>query len=154
MISGTLPNNTVWWISKDGKKVWIESNQLENQKFIDKGYNIVKDRIFNPKIRKQVGELAGSRLERRLYKDAWIITLDAFLDIYPDLISAIGNKTIEEKKKQRQTKSTKSKTKSKILPRELPKDIDKNKEDEDEQEYVNENGKEKKQEKIIEKSYF
>lgn len=154
MISGTLPNNTVWWISKDGKKVWIESNQLENQKFIDKGYNIVKDRIFNPKIRKQVGELAGSRLERRLYKDSWIITLDAFLDIYPDLISAIGNKTIEEKKKQRQTKSTKSKTKSKILPRELPKDIDKNKEDEDEQEYVNENGKEKKQEKIIEKSYF
>lgn len=135
MISGTLPNNTVWWISTDGKKVWIESKELEEQKFSQKGYNIVKDIIFNHRIKKQVGELTGSRLERRLYKDSWIVTLDAFLDIYPDLLSEIGNKSIEEKKKKRQTKSvTKSKT-----PKKLPqKEID----------------KEKKEEKIIEKSYF
>lgn len=134
MISGTLPNNTVWWISKDGKKVWIESKELESQKFIDKGYNIIKDRIFSSKIKKQIGELAGSRLERRLYEDSWYITLDAFLDIYPDLVKEIGNKNIEEKKKKKQTKSkTKSKT-PKILHQEIEKNnieidnIEKNKE--------------------------
>lgn len=176
MISGTLPNGTVWWISKDGKKVWIESKELENQKFIDKGYNIVKDRIFNPKIKKQVGELTGSRLERRLYQDSWIITLNTLLDVYPDLVSEIGNKRIEEKKKKRQAKSkTESKTKSKspILPQELSKDIEKNIEDEQEDELLQEDWKqqekiienvhgkqqdedaqEKRQEKKIEKSYF
>lgn len=46
MISGTLSNNTVWWISRDEKNVWIESKELENQKFIDKEYGIEKDRIF------------------------------------------------------------------------------------------------------------
>ncbi len=144
MISGTLPNTTVWWISKDGKKIWIESDQLENQKFIDKGYSIIKDRIFSSRPRKQVGELTGSRLERRLYKDAWVITLDAFLDIYPNLMPEIRNKSIEEKKKKRQTKSTtKSKT-PKILPQ---------------KEIVNkklgkEGEQEKKDEKIIERSHF
>lgn len=83
MINGTLPNNTVWWISRDGKKVWIESRELENQKFIDKEYDIEKDRIFASKPKRQIGELTGSRLEGRLYKDSWRITLDAFLDIYP-----------------------------------------------------------------------
>ncbi len=158
MISGTLPNNTVWWISTDGKKVWIESNQLENQKFIDKGYNITKDIIFNHKIKRQVGELTGSRLERRLYKDSWIVALNTFLDIYPDLISEIGNKSIEENKKKRQTKSvTKSKT-----PKILPKEIDKEgtyKYKDNVQGDVNrklgqEREQEKKEEKIIEKSYF
>ncbi len=100
MISGTLSNNTVWWISKDGKKVWIESKDLEEQKFSQKGYSIIKDRIFSSKPRKQVGELTGSRLERRLYKDSWLIALSAFLDIYPELIEEIGNKSIEEKKKK------------------------------------------------------
>jgi hypothetical protein len=111
IISGTLPNNTVWWISRDGKKVWIESKALENQKFIDKGYNIEKDRIFSSKPRRQIGELTGSRLERRLYKDSWRITLDAFLDIYPTFISEIENKALEEKKKKRQTRT---KTESKV----------------------------------------
>src|SRR3990167_1772194 len=154
MISGTLPNNTVWWISKDGKKVWIESNQLENQKFIDKGYDIIKDRIFNPKIKKQVGELAGSRLERRLYKDSWIVTLDTFLDIYPDLLSEIGNKSIEEKKKKRQTKSvTKSKTPKTLSQKEIENEkIDKDKEkgQEDTNKRLGQEGEqEKKEEKII-----
>lgn len=154
MISGTLSNNTVWRISRDGKKVWIESKDLENQKFIDKGYGIEKDIIFGYRPRKQVGELTGSRLERRLYKDSWIITLNAFLDIYPDLISEIGNKSIEEKKKKRQTKSvTKSKT-PKILPH---KEIDKDKEkgQEDVNKKLGQEGEhEKKEEKIIERSYF
>lgn len=150
MISGTLPNNTVWWISTDGKKVWIESKDLENQKFIDKGYNITKDTIFNHKIRKQVGELTGSRLERRLYKDSWIITLNAFLDIYPDLVSEIVNKGIEEKKNKRQARSiTKSRT-----PKTLPqKEIYKEKKQEYIVEKLEQNG-EQKEEKIIERSYF
>lgn len=150
MISGTLPNNTVWWISTDGKKVWIESKELENKKFVDKGYGIVKDRIFNHRIKKQVGELTGSRLERRLYKDSWIVTLDAFLDIYPDLVSDIRDKSIEEKKKKRHTRSiTKSTTKynaPKILPHKEQEDVNKKLGQEGEQE--------KKEEKIIEKSYF
>lgn len=150
MISGTLPNNTVWWISTDGKKVWIESKELENKKFVDKGYGIVKDRIFNHRIKKQVGELTGSRLERRLYKDSWIVTLDAFLDIYPDLVSDIRDKSIEEKKKKRQTRSiTKSTTKynaPKILPHKEQEDVNKKLGQEGEHE--------KKEEKIIEKSYF
>lgn len=157
MISGTLSNNTVWW-TRDGKKVWIESKELENQKFRDKGYNIIKDRIFSSKIKKQIGELVGSRLERRLYQDAWVMTLDAFLDIYPDLTKEIENINFdEEKKKRRQTRSKiESKTKSKrpkILPQEIPKEIEKNKEEEQD---VNEKEsvQEKKQEKIIEKSYF
>lgn len=149
MISGTLPNNTVWWISTDGKKVWIESKELEEQKFSQKGYNIVKDIIFNHRIKKQVGELTGSRLERRLYKDSWIVTLDTFLDIYPDLLSEIGNKNIEEKKKKKTRSITKSKT-----PKKLPQ-----KEIEKEREYVVEKleqqgEQEKKEEKIIERSYF
>lgn len=133
MINGTLPNNTVWWISRNEKNVWIESKELENQKFIDKEYIIEKDRIFGSKPRRQVGELTGSKLERRLYKDSWRITLDAFLDIYPDLVSEIKNKNIEEKKKKRQTKSkTEYKTKSnaQTLHQELTKEIDKNKEKE------------------------
>lgn len=155
MISGTLSNNTVWW-TRDGKKVWIESKELESQKFRDKGYNIIKDRIFSSKIKKQIGEMVGSRLERRLYQDAWVITLDAFLDIYPDLIKEVENINFEEeKKKRRQTRSKiESKTKPKrpkILPQAMPKEIEKKDEEQD----VNEKeGQEKKQEKIIEKSYF
>jgi len=153
VISGTLPNNTVWWISRDGKKVWIESKDLENQKFIDKGYGIEKDIIFGYRPRKQVGELTGSRLERRLHKDSWIITLNAFLDIYPDLMSEIGNKSIEEKKKKMQTKSvTKSKT-PKMLQKEIYKDKEKVQEDVDKK-LGQEGEQEKKEEKIIERSYF
>lgn len=164
MISGTLPNNTVWWISKDGKKVWIESKELENQKFIDKGYDIEKDRIFGSKPRRQVGELTGSRLERRLYKDSWIVTLNAFLDIYPDLVSEIDNKSIEENKKKRQTKSkTESKTSKKLPQIEIEKEkidkeeIDKDKEkgQEDVNKKLGQKGEqEKKEEKKIERSYF
>lgn len=154
MISGTLPNNTVWWISRDGKKVWIESKDLEEQKFNQKGYSIIKDRIFSSKPREQIGELTGSRLERRLYKDSWLITLDAFLDIYPNLIPEIGNKSIEEKKNKKQTRSTKkSITKSKT-----PKALSQ-KEIENGQECIVEKleqhgEQEKKDEKIIERSYF
>ena len=113
MISGTLSNKTVWWISRDEKNVWIESKELETQKFVDKEYVIEKDRIFGSKPRRQVGELTGSKLERRLLKDSWRITLDAFLDIYPDLVSEIENRSTEEKKKKRQKKS---KTESKAKP--------------------------------------
>lgn len=158
MISGTLTNSTVWWISRDGKKVWIESKDLEEQKFSQKGYSIIKDRIFSSKPRKQIGELTGSRLERRLYKDSWLIALNAFLDIYPDLIEEIGNKSIEEKKKILQTKSKKSKT-LKTLPQIEIKKEKIEKDEEKQQEYVV--GKleqyveqEKKEEKIIERSYF
>ena len=148
MISGTLPNDTVWWISTDGNKVWIESKDIENQKFSEKGYNIVKDIIFNHRIKKQVGELTGSRLERRLYEDAWIIKLNAFLDIYPDLIEEIGNKSIEEKKKKRQTRSVTKSTKKSKTPKTLPqREIEKVLEQEGEQD-------KKKEEKIIERSYF
>jgi len=148
VISGTLPNDTVWWISTDGNKVWIESKDIENQKFSEKGYNIVKDIIFNHRIKKQVGELTGSRLERRLYEDAWIIKLNAFLDIYPDLIEEIGNKSIEEKKKKRQTRSVTKSTKKSKTPKTLPqREIEKVLEQEGEQD-------KKKEEKIIERSYF
>jgi hypothetical protein len=152
IISGTLPNNTVWWISRDGKKVWIESKELENQKLVDKGYDIEKDRIFASKPRRQIGELTGSKLERRLYKDSWRVTLDAFLDIYPDLVSEIENKSIEEKKKRRQTKSKAELKVPKTLPQ---KEIEKKKIDKEEinKESVQEVVQEKK-EKIIEKSYF
>lgn len=153
MINGTLPNKTVWWISRDGKKVWIESKELENQKFIDKEYEIEKDRIFASKPRRQIGELTGSKLEGRLYKDSWRITLDSFLDIYPDLVSEIENKRIAEKKNKRQTKSKTGSKVSKILPE---KEIEKKKTDKGEinKENVQEDIQEKKDKKIIEKPYF
>lgn len=99
MISGTLPNNTVWWLSRDGQKIWIESRDLEQHKFKEKGYNIVHGRIFYK--RKDVGELTTSRLDSRINKDAWIIKLEAILDIYPELIEDIERKKIEEKKKKK-----------------------------------------------------
>ena len=156
MISGTLPNNTVWWISTDGKKVWIESKELENKKFVDKGYGIVKDRIFNHRIGKQVGELTGSRLERRLYKDSWIVALDTFLDIYPDLLSEIGNKSIEEKKKKRQTRSTTKSTMKSKMSKIPHKETEKDKEEIGHlgEKLGQEREQEKKEEKIIERSYF
>ena len=84
--------------------------------------------------------MTGSKLERRLYKDSWRITLGAFLDVYPDLASEIKNKNIEEKKKSRHKKSkTESKIKynTPVLHQEFSKDIEKNKEKE--QKDVNEN---------------
>ena len=99
MISGKLPNDTVWWLSTDHKKIWIESENLEQEKFKEKKYNIVHDRIFYA--RKEVGELATSRLDSRKHKDAWIIKLEAILDIYPELLEDINKKELEDNKKKR-----------------------------------------------------
>ena len=107
VVSGKLPNNTVWWLSTDGKKIWIESEDLEQEKFKDKKYNIVNDRIFY--VRKDVGELATSRLDSRKHKAAWIIKLEAILDVYPELLEEINRKEIEEKKKKRTKVSSKDK---------------------------------------------
>lgn len=111
MISGTLPNNTVWWLSRDGKKIWIESSDLEHDKFQKKGYNIAHGRIFYKG--KDVGELATSRLDRRIREDAWIIKLEAILNIYPELVEDIEKKKIEEKKKKKLA-PTKEKKKTNI----------------------------------------
>lgn len=107
MISGKLPNDTVWWLSTDGKKIWIESENLEQEKFEEKGCNIVHGRIFYA--RKEVGELTSSRLDSRKHKDAWIIKLDAMLNVYPGLMEEINRKEIEEKKKKKKRVSTKGK---------------------------------------------
>lgn len=107
MISGKLPNNTVWWLSTNGQKIWIESKDLESEKFKEKGYRTTKDRIFNTV--KEVGELTTSRLESRKRKDAWIVKVDAILHIYPELIEDIKRKEIEEKKKKRTNDSSKNK---------------------------------------------
>ncbi len=156
MISGTLPNNTVWWISKDGKKVWIESGELEKQKFSEKGYNVVKDRIFSSKIKKQVGELASSRLERRLYKAAWIITLNTLLDVYPNLVSEIEKKTIEERNKTLKKKQTKSPSKKLLEENKIENKIDKENEIENKIEEKGQklNGGQEEKKKISNKSYF
>lgn len=120
MISGKLKNDTIWWISRDGMKVWIEDKQIEQEKFEEKGYKIVQDRIFRARrdageARKDVGELTTSRLERRQFKDAWVIKLDAFLDIYPELIEEIRDKEIAEKKKEIKKKNiSKKKAKAEI----------------------------------------
>ena len=88
MISGKLPNNTVWWLSSDGKKIWIESECLEQEKFKEKRYNIANDMIFYS--RKEMGELTTSRLNSRRHKESWVIKLDAILDIYPELLEEIN----------------------------------------------------------------
>ena len=106
MISGKLLNNTVWWLSKDGLKIWIESRDLEQERFIQKGYNIVHGRILHAML--DVGELATSRLDSRKGKNAWVIKSQAMLDVYPELIEEIQKKGIEEKKKKK-TKTVPSK---------------------------------------------
>ena len=108
MISGKLPNNTVWWLSKDGLKIWIESRDLEQEKFSKKGYNVVHGRIFHNRL--DVGELATSRLDSRKGKNAWIIKLQAMLDLYPELIEEIKRKGDEEKKKKKMKMVPKRKT--------------------------------------------
>lgn len=99
MISGKLPNNTVWWLSTNGQKIWIENKDLEQGKFKGKGYHVTEDRIFHAM--KEVGELTTSRLESRKHKKAWIIRFDSMLDVYPELVEDIKRKEIEEKKKKR-----------------------------------------------------
>ncbi len=99
MISGKLPNDTIWWLSRDGQKIWIESKDLEQEKFKEKGYNVNEDRIFSPV--REIGELTVSRLESRKSKQAWIIKIEAMLHVYPELAEEIKRKEIEEKKKKR-----------------------------------------------------
>ena len=99
MISGKLPNDTIWWLSRDGQKIWIESKDLEQEKFKEKGYNVNEDRIFSPA--REIGELTVSRLESRKSKQAWIIKIEAMLHVYPELGEEIKRKEIEEKKKKR-----------------------------------------------------
>ena len=107
MISGKLPNSTIWWLSTNGQKIWIESKDLEQEKFEEKGYYRSNDRIFHTQ--KEMGELATSRLESRKRKDAWIIRLDAMLDVYPELIEEIERKEVEEKQKKKTNRSSKNK---------------------------------------------
>lgn len=99
MISGKLPNDSVWWLSTDNKKIWIESENIEQEKFKEKKYIINHGRIFYD--RKEVGELTGSRLESRKRKYSWVIKLEAMADVYPGLIEEINMKENEEKKKKR-----------------------------------------------------
>ncbi len=99
MISGKLSNDTIWWLSRDGQKIWIESKDLEQEKFKEKGYNVNEDRIFSPM--REIGELTVSRLESRKSKQAWIIKIEAMLHVYPELAEEIKRKEIEEKKKKR-----------------------------------------------------
>jgi hypothetical protein len=111
VISGKLPNDTIWWLSSDGRKVWIESKEIQQDKFKEKGYNIFHERIFLG--RKEVGELTGSRLESRKYQNAWVIKLEDMYNVYPELMSDIKNKEIEEKKKKK-SKDAKTKKETKI----------------------------------------
>ena len=145
MISGKLPNDTVWWLSTDGKKIWIESENLEQEKFKEKGCNIVHGRIFYA--RKEVGELTTSRLDSRKHKDAWIIKLDTMLDVYPGLMEDIHRKEIEEKKKKRKKASHKSKKepKKELVNKELEKEQNK----ESEKEIKEDKGQDKELEKKI-----
>lgn len=103
MISGMLPNNTIWWLSTNGQKIWIESKDLEQDKFKEKGYNIKRDIIFH--IGQAVGELTTSRLESRKRKEAWIVKVDSVIDIYPELIEEIQKKEVENKKKRKESAS-------------------------------------------------
>jgi hypothetical protein len=107
VISGKLSNDTIWWLSTNGQKIWIESKDLEKEKFKEKGYRTTDDRIFY--LTNEMGELTTSRLESRKRKDAWIIKVDAMLDVYPELIMEIKTKEIEEKKKKRESVSSRNK---------------------------------------------
>jgi len=99
VISGKLQNDTIWWLSTDGQKIWIESKDLEKEKFKEKGYSTTEDRIFSAS--REIGELSTSRLESRKRKEAWIIKIEAMLHVYPELTEEIKRKEIEEKKKKR-----------------------------------------------------
>jgi hypothetical protein len=103
MISGMLPNNTIWWLSTNGQKIWIESKDLEQDKFKKKGYNIKHDTIFHTG--QAVGELTTSRLESRKRKDAWILKVESVLEIYPELSEEIEKKDAENKKKRKELAS-------------------------------------------------
>ncbi len=112
MISGKLPNDTVWWLSTNGKKIWIESKDLEQEKFKEKEFNIINDRILYAQKEvfysaQEAGELTTSRLESRKRQDAWVINVDAMLTVYPELIEEIKRKEIEEKKKKKPGVSSK-----------------------------------------------
>ncbi len=108
MISGKLPNNTIWWLSTDGQKVWIESEDIEQDKFKEKGYNVKGDIIYHAG--QVIGELTGSRLNSRKRKDAWIIKVASVTDIYPELIEEIKKKDLEDKKKRKESASKNKKS--------------------------------------------
>ncbi len=103
MISGKLPNNTIWWLSTNGQKIWIESKDLEKEKFNEKGYSTTEDRIFSAsrEMSREIGELTTSRLESRKRKEAWVIKIDAMINVYPEIAEEIKRKDIEEKKKKK-----------------------------------------------------
>ncbi len=103
MISGILSNNTVWWLSTDGQKIWIESKDIEQDKFKEKGYNVKEDIIY--RAGDIVGELTASRLNSRKKKDAWVVKLAYATDVYPELIEEIKKKDAEDKKKKRGSSS-------------------------------------------------
>ena len=106
MIHGKLPNDAIWWLSKDGLKIWIESKDLELKKFTDKTYNIRYDRLYKERVG-EVGELTSSRLQSRKWKKAWVIKLGPMIDVYPELAEEINRQTIEEKKRKKTvTRST------------------------------------------------
>lgn len=113
MISGKLPNNTIWWLSTDGLKIWIESKDLELEKFTKKGYRISNDRMFISS--REVGELSTSRLQSRKGKDAWVIKLEIMKDIYPGILDEIKRIDIEQKKKKK-TVSSKRKELKQLYP--------------------------------------
>lgn len=107
MIHGKLPNDAIWWLSKDGLKIWIESKDLELKKFTEKAYNAKYDRLYKERVG-EVGELTSSRLESRKWKKAWVIKLGPMIDVYPELAEEINRQTIEEKKRKKTvTKPTK-----------------------------------------------
>jgi hypothetical protein len=121
MISGMLPNNTIWWLSTNGQKIWIESKDLELNKFKEKGYNIKRDLILHTG--QAVGELTSSRLESRKRKDAWIVKVESAIDIYPELMQEIKKKEIEIKKKKKELASkNRRNSKQRIVTREVPKE--------------------------------
>lgn len=116
-----LPNNTIWWLSTNGQKIWIESKDLEQDKFKEKGYNIKRDTIFHTG--QAVGELTTSRLESRKRKDAWIVKVESVIDIYPELVEEIRKKEIENKKKKRDqtSKNARRAVPKAFITREAPK---------------------------------
>ena len=121
MISGMLPNNTIWWLSTNGQKIWIESKDLEQDKFKEKGYNVKRDTIFHTG--QAVGELTTSRLESRKRKDAWIVKVESVIDIYPELVEEIHKKEVENKKKKRDltSKNVRRAVPKAFIAREVPK---------------------------------
>lgn len=123
MISGKLSNDTVWWLSTDGKKIWIESENLDQERFKDKGYNVTHGRIF--RARKEAGELATSRLDSRRRKDAWVIKLEAMIDVYPELLEEINRKELEDnkKKKTRSVSNGRKEIKKDDVAEDIKKDI-------------------------------